>query len=125
MHFVFFFQAEDGIRDATVTGVQTCALPISPAGKRRVAHTGWSAPAYGPIALVRAWSPSGAGVMSGQRRHDGRPGSVAQHAAVRLSPASHFPRLADQKFGSDRELDSPRHSGSSGGPIPIACAAWS
>src|SRR5689334_25397183 len=26
----FFFQAEDGIRDGTVTGVQTCALPISP-----------------------------------------------------------------------------------------------
>src|SRR5215813_14488169 len=25
---VFFFQAEDGIRDADVTGVQTCALPI-------------------------------------------------------------------------------------------------
>src|SRR2546421_5619577 len=28
---VFFFQAEDGIRDLIVTGVQTCALPISPA----------------------------------------------------------------------------------------------
>src|SRR5207249_7772250 len=27
----FFFQAEDGIRDRNVTGVQTCALPISPA----------------------------------------------------------------------------------------------
>src|SRR6266542_1795703 len=27
--FVFFFHAEDGIRGATVTGVQTCALPIS------------------------------------------------------------------------------------------------
>src|SRR2546430_2185385 len=26
--FSFFFQAEDGIRDLTVTGVQTCALPI-------------------------------------------------------------------------------------------------
>src|SRR2546422_722631 len=26
----FFFQAEDGIRDVAVTGVQTCALPISP-----------------------------------------------------------------------------------------------
>src|SRR5260370_21647282 len=26
--FVFFFQAEDGIRDSSVTGVQTCALPI-------------------------------------------------------------------------------------------------
>ena len=25
----FFFQAEDGIRDTSVTGVQTCALPIS------------------------------------------------------------------------------------------------
>src|SRR5215204_7180926 len=27
--FFFFFQAEDGIRDHCVTGVQTCALPIS------------------------------------------------------------------------------------------------
>src|SRR2546429_3564712 len=27
--YVFFFQAEDGIRDVAVTGVQTCALPIS------------------------------------------------------------------------------------------------
>src|SRR5688572_33259006 len=30
MILFFFFQAEDGIRDLTVTGVQTCALPISP-----------------------------------------------------------------------------------------------
>src|SRR2546427_1494026 len=29
LFFFFFFQAEDGIRDLTVTGVQTCALPIS------------------------------------------------------------------------------------------------
>src|SRR5690625_5436165 len=29
MFFFFFFQAEDGIRDGHVTGVQTCALPIS------------------------------------------------------------------------------------------------
>ena len=29
MLFFFFFQAEDGIRDHCVTGVQTCALPIS------------------------------------------------------------------------------------------------
>src|SRR3712207_6993407 len=29
MIFFFFFQAEDGIRDIGVTGVQTCALPIS------------------------------------------------------------------------------------------------
>src|SRR5690349_23738264 len=31
----FFFQAEDGIRDLYVTGVQTCALPICPASRRR------------------------------------------------------------------------------------------
>src|SRR6476661_10292866 len=31
----FFFQAEDGIRASSVTGVQTCALPISRAGSRR------------------------------------------------------------------------------------------
>src|SRR2546421_9693201 len=29
VHIFFFFQAEDGIRDLIVTGVQTCALPIS------------------------------------------------------------------------------------------------
>src|SRR5256884_2877276 len=29
VHVSFFFQAEDGIRDVAVTGVQTCALPIS------------------------------------------------------------------------------------------------
>src|SRR5215213_9719360 len=29
VYFFFFFQAEDGIRDWSVTGVQTCALPIS------------------------------------------------------------------------------------------------
>src|SRR5690606_40511167 len=31
--FFFFFQAEDGIRDFHVTGVQTCALPICGAGE--------------------------------------------------------------------------------------------
>src|SRR5690606_40816442 len=33
-----FFQAEDGIRDFHVTGVQTCALPISKDGKRTVSN---------------------------------------------------------------------------------------
>src|SRR5436189_523259 len=41
----FFFQAEDGIRDTSVTGVQTCALPIwsagaTGAGVRRLPHAG-------------------------------------------------------------------------------------
>src|SRR5687768_18597629 len=35
--FFFFFQAEDGIRDVAVTGVQTCALPISRGDRERSA----------------------------------------------------------------------------------------
>src|SRR5689334_24711177 len=35
---IFFFQAEDGIRDGTVTGVQTCALPISAEQCRAAGH---------------------------------------------------------------------------------------
>src|SRR5438034_7167431 len=38
--FFFFFQAEDGIRDHCVTGVQTCALPISPRDPRCAAARG-------------------------------------------------------------------------------------
>src|SRR5256885_3978318 len=50
MIFFFFFQAEDGIRDYKVTGVQTCALPICcPCGSRRrprwSTSTGWPASA--------------------------------------------------------------------------------
>src|SRR5690349_22903396 len=50
--FFFFFQAEDGIRDLYVTGVQTCALPISREALRELSrqqlsclamvHCGWS-----------------------------------------------------------------------------------
>src|SRR5690606_39701218 len=47
---LFFFQAEDGIRDFHVTGVQTCALPISPS---------WLAPA------------TGRGTAEGDRRRGG------------------------------------------------------
>src|SRR5947208_3709011 len=36
LYLFFFFQAEDGIRDDLVTGVQTCALPIS--SGRRFSH---------------------------------------------------------------------------------------
>src|SRR5437868_9978353 len=37
-HCDFFFQAEDGIRDRNVTGVQTCALPISLDVEGRAEH---------------------------------------------------------------------------------------
>src|SRR2546430_2981812 len=44
----FFFQAEDGIRDLTVTGVQTCALPISSSGRYVSRLTG------GTLAIIMA-----------------------------------------------------------------------
>src|SRR3989441_3014854 len=40
MFFFFFFQAEDGIRDKLVTGVQTCALPISTYSAKRLIQQG-------------------------------------------------------------------------------------
>src|SRR5438046_10718569 len=46
----FFFQAEDGIRDWSVTGVQTCALPISQPPR----------PAAGPAATVPRPAPAAA-----------------------------------------------------------------
>src|SRR5258708_11616626 len=39
--YIFFFQAEDGIRDDLVTGVQTCALPISCINSSGVITTMW------------------------------------------------------------------------------------
>src|SRR5207253_4707892 len=46
-YFFFFFQAEDGIRDGHVTGVQTCALPISMAWA-------WPSSARSPRCTARA-----------------------------------------------------------------------
>src|SRR5215204_6876935 len=52
MLFFFFFQAEDGIRDHCVTGVQTCALPISCGLRGWGCARGGAAPC--PTARVRA-----------------------------------------------------------------------
>src|SRR5689334_24300970 len=54
---IFFFQAEDGIRDGTVTGVQTCALPISAPGKG-VAAAAPAAPAASGHAHGAAAAPA-------------------------------------------------------------------
>src|SRR5713226_5348214 len=52
--WVFFFQAEDGIRDVRVTGVQTCALPIAVAAEHAGARAATvAAPAGEAIGLGR------------------------------------------------------------------------
>src|SRR5688500_20390710 len=55
----FFFQAEDGIRDYKVTGVQTCALPISSTLRgNRAREGGWLDPhAAGPEGCRRGAGP--------------------------------------------------------------------
>src|SRR5207249_9681500 len=53
--FFFFFQAEDGIRDRNVTGVQTCALPIFTIPEWLVAWPiilGGTATAPGPVVVI-------------------------------------------------------------------------
>src|SRR5437667_1154757 len=63
--FFFFFQAEDGIRDRDVTGVQTCALPICCVGRVRAytAHQQirWPRPLAGggQRALLGRWAGDG------------------------------------------------------------------
>src|SRR5699024_12096775 len=53
--FFFFFQAEDGIRDRNVTGVQTCALPISAV---------LSCPNYLPFTVPSSLFPQGRNTSS-------------------------------------------------------------
>src|SRR2546421_3689144 len=51
----FFFQAEDGIRDLIVTGVQTCALPISLKGKPAPGTAGFSAEQLFFLSFAQSW----------------------------------------------------------------------
>src|SRR5207248_7796501 len=66
----FFFQAEDGIRDRTVTGVQTCALPIFGAigsSSRARARSDGADERHSQLFCARRRCPSGGG-----GRADGR-----------------------------------------------------
>src|SRR2546429_3110931 len=71
----FFFQAEDGIRDVAVTGVQTCALPISRGDPRRPVR------ARGRRIRRRRIPPRGApfGARAGGVRRAGSGGPALAH----------------------------------------------
>src|SRR3712207_4964936 len=62
LFFFFFFQAEDGIRDIGVTGVQTCALPIY-----HLVEDKMHARAIGPYSLVTQQPLGGKAQFGGQR----------------------------------------------------------
>src|SRR3989441_5477860 len=77
----FFFQAEDGIRDKLVTGVQTCALPISgaPARLRRICPVPESQHGGG---LLRPWiGLSGTGQI--RRSRAGAPAGTDNVSPIR------------------------------------------
>src|SRR2546422_8528077 len=75
----FFFQAEDGIRDVAVTGVQTCALPIFQpgAGHTRLGSPapGWMATSVGVPDRLEAKAPEAVSRAGGSANPTGpRPG---------------------------------------------------
>src|SRR5205085_12245334 len=75
LFFFFFFQAEDGIRDLTVTGVQTCALPISPRAPLRAPPR---VHAQAPRALRGQDRRAGAAASRRTPRTQTRPARVAR-----------------------------------------------
>src|SRR5256886_5855518 len=79
----FFFQAEDGIRDLTVTGVQTCALPIY-RGVRECARR-------------QANQLRGAGGAARLRRWRRRPGPAARRGPDGEPPGGGSPAGLDRK----------------------------
>src|SRR3712207_8700570 len=63
--YYIFFQAEDGIRDIGVTGVQTCALPISSAYTRP--SIAWASASERSLAIVATSRPAVPSCGSAQR----------------------------------------------------------
>src|SRR2546429_1158071 len=97
--FFFFFQAEDGIRDVAVTGVQTCALPISAifaglaAGAARVVLGPRGA--LDPTLVAELLARHGAGrIAVGIDVRDGRVADRASGAQLDATPAELGARLA-------------------------------
>src|SRR5256886_16886329 len=98
---IFFFQAEDGIRDLTVTGVQTCALPILGGDDHRAA--GRSRPARGDGACR---DREGAALRVAAHRASGARGVRARAGSQRQAGAACDPQ--DFGAGADESLRTPR-----------------
>src|SRR6266540_5660901 len=85
----FFFQAEDGIRDRDVTGVQTCALPIS-----RWRSEPWRSPRPGAPGLLATPGSSPPGAPWLRFRARGRPVGLEATPTVRVARRAHKHRFA-------------------------------
>src|SRR5438067_8367846 len=97
-HLYFFFQAEDGIRDRNVTGVQTCALPISSPAHR--------------ITSAAVW-----------RGQSGRRFTLSQSASQHRLGRPHWPSPVNP-FQQHRELRRRQHRHALFGAWPYEAAAF-
>src|SRR2546430_9171053 len=92
---VFFFQAEDGIRDLTVTGVQTCALPIWRRTAAAATASGGATTAPSAIAAAQgivgmsAWATTATAAVVNPTATTTRLGTGAQLSLRSLSDASY------------------------------------
>src|SRR5690606_33129223 len=109
----FFFQADDGIRDFHVTGVQTCALPISLAFTRQSWRFRYSSMVLETSSRVRSMGAVMAGVVMR---------SLMLVVGARWTGrSSRRPDVLTRDPGCRRETDKGRHSGSGLliSPIPL------
>src|SRR2546426_9021974 len=100
LFFFFFFQAEDGIRDYKVTGVQTCALPISRAPPGAPPSAARAA-AEGEVGLGVQVEPVGRAGReprrASERDHGGIVGRSEEHTSELQSPCNLVCRLLLEK----------------------------
>src|SRR5207245_7614467 len=94
---IFFVQAEDGIRDATVTGVQTCALPIYARRPRGGGHARHDPRVVSrPAARARRGGGPAEGLRRGRRAvpegHPGPAARAARAAGIAPEPVQPAPR---------------------------------
>src|SRR3989442_5948803 len=101
----FFFQAEDGIRDADVTGVQTCALPIY--ATRAVVALCAAHPGPAPVLVEWEPHPPAPSSRSGEGERGGEGGNGG--SAVRLRSRSLRVDPADDLVVALRALLRPDH----------------
>src|SRR5258706_13343837 len=110
MCFFFFFQAEDGIRDWSVTGVQTCALPISSSSSGRTAL-----PPSHPHAATSDAVPAPAASRNNARR------SIMRREAAPIPAGDHGPQRRGIDDEDQQHVDDQKARENPHGPeVPVA-----
>src|SRR5207237_981860 len=130
-YIFFFFQAEDGIRDSSVTGVQTCALPISfreprdltsrVSGPRETTAECLATPSFRPKddrAHAAAWVRELIGAATPQEAASEWSGRASKRPPIRAGrwfcdscPASKKPATVREKEGASQRRSQPRARG--------------